>query len=135
MEQINYHEVLLRAVELSKFCPPAQAFSVGAIIFDVKGQEVATGYSRETDAVSHAEEIAILKAKNDGTDIRGGTIICSLEPCGKRMSRPVSCADHIIKAGIKRVIYATFEPPVFFNETTGTAKLEAAGVEVVFQPI
>lgn len=135
MEQVNYHEALLRAAELSQFCPPAKAFSVGAILFDAEGHEVATGYSRETDPVSHAEEVAIAKAKDDGVDIRGGTIVCSLEPCGARLSRPVSCADLIIKEGIARVVYATAEPPTFFTEPCGASKLKAAGVETLVYPI
>ena len=139
-----YHEALLRAIELAQFCPPASssqggpsetAFSVGAILFDASGQEVATGYSRETDPISHAEEVAIMKARDDGTDIRGGTIVCSLEPCGRRLSRPLSCADLIISAGIKRVVYCAGEPAKFFKEPDGAVKLKAAGIEVLFYPI
>jgi len=133
MEPFPYHDALRRAIELSRLCPPAKTFAVGAILFDASGEEVATGYSRETDGVSHAEEVALTKARKSMHDVRGGTMICSLEPCGKRASSPQSCVDLIVAAGLARVVYALAEPPLFF-EPSGTAQLKAAGVEVIVLP-
>jgi len=38
------------AIDLSRKCPPsASAFSVGAIVVDADGVEIARGFSRETE--------------------------------------------------------------------------------------
>ena len=58
------------------------------------------------------------------------TIYCSLEPCGARKSRPNPCADRIRAAGIRRVVYAWREPPLFV-EGHGADALAAGGVQVV----
>ena len=130
---MDYKKIITRAIELSGFCPASEkAFSVGAIIFDKSGKEIATGYSRETDLVSHAEEVAISKAKTAGADIRGGAIVCSMEPCGERLSKQKSCAELIIEAGLASVIYAQAEPPKFINAPKGSVKLIAGGVQVLF---
>lgn len=122
---------LLAAIELSKQCVPvARAFSVGALLFDAENRLVASGYSRETDEKSHAEEVALKKAARLGVRVVGGTLYSSLVPCGKRLSRSQSCADLIIRAGIKKVVFALQEPPVFV-EASGEAKLREHGIEVV----
>jgi len=124
-------EHLERAIEISRRCPPSrEAFSVGAVILDREGREIATGYSRETGEKEHAEEVAITKARRAGAETVGGTIYTSLEPCGRRLSKPKTCAEHVVEAGIRRVVYALGEPSVFV-EATGADKLREAGVEVV----
>ena len=45
--------------------------------------------------------------------LTSATLYSSLEPCRFRASRPRSCADLIIAAGIGRVVIAWLEPPVF----------------------
>jgi diaminohydroxyphosphoribosylaminopyrimidine deaminase/5-amino-6-(5-phosphoribosylamino)uracil reductase len=122
---------LTEAIALSQLCPVSQrAFSVGAILVDPRGNVVATGYSRETDDASHAEEIAIAKAARAGVDLRGATLYSSLEPCSSRLSGKTSCADRIIAAGISRVVLAMREPPVFVN-CQGIKLLEAHGIDVM----
>ena len=134
MNLYSYSDAPQRAVTLSRKCPPSNtAFSVGAIVFDAQGVEVATGYSRETDPKSHAEEVALEKAGLSSRDVRGGTFVSSLEPCGRRLSGRPSCADLIIHAGIAHVVYILPEPAIFV-ERTGEEKLKAAGVEVVVMP-
>lgn len=119
------------ACDLARLCPPSRtAFSVGAVIVSAEGEELARGYSRETDPHVHAEEAAL--AKLDPADLRlaTATVYSSLEPCGRRKSRPRTCAELIIAAGIRRVVYAWREPAVFV-EATGAARLAAAGVTLV----
>src|SRR5258706_14872562 len=90
---------LKEAIELSKKCTPVdRAFSVGAIVLDRNGELVATGFSRETDANVHAEEVALEKASTANIDVTGGTIYSSLEPCGRRLSGRKSCAERILEA-------------------------------------
>ncbi|MBV6701134.1 dCMP deaminase [Kitasatospora aureofaciens] len=126
---------LRRAVELSRRCPPSEtAFSVGAVIVGADGEVLAEGYSREVDAHNHAEEAALGKLPAGDPRLRGATVYSSLEPCGRRASRPVPCARLIIAAGVPRVVVAWREPDLFVTDCQGTALLEAAGIEVVELP-
>lgn len=119
------------AVDLAGLCPPSQtAFSVGAVIVGPEGTELARGHSRETDPYDHAEEAALRKLR---TDLTAATIYSSLEPCSKRASRPKSCTQLILEAGIGRVVFAWREPPLFVN-CDGVALLRASGVTVVELP-
>jgi diaminohydroxyphosphoribosylaminopyrimidine deaminase / 5-amino-6-(5-phosphoribosylamino)uracil reductase len=121
------------ACALAGLCPPsATAYSVGAVIVDGDGRELARGHSRESDPVEHAEEAALARL-GPGTGLSAATIYTSLEPCGKRASRPEPCARLILAAGIPRVVYAWREPPLFVD-CDSTGRLRAAGVEVIELP-
>ena len=127
---------LAEAIELSRRCPPsATAFSVGAILVAADGGVIATGFSRERDPHDHAEEIALAKAALPGSlpAAGGQTLYSSLEPCAARASRPRSCAELIIAAGLQRVVIAWLEPPVFVRGG-GAVRLRAAGITVTEIP-
>jgi pyrimidine deaminase RibD-like protein len=125
---------LLEAIELSRNCPPSiSAFSVGAIIIDAGGQVIATGYSREHDPRDHAEEAALAKIDAGSPHLASATIYSSLEPCSSRASRPSSCTELILAAGIPRVVFAWREPPTFVD-CKGAEILHDAGVEVIEIP-
>lgn len=120
------HAFVQQAIELSKLCTPSEtAFAVGAVLVR-DGQVLATGYSRETGAGVHAEEVVLAKV----ADPQGATLYTSLEPCSVRKSGRVPCVQRIIDAGIARVVYAWREPPVFVLGD-GASVLRAVGVEVV----
>ena len=120
---------LREAIELSRRCPPSEtAFSVGAVLVSDAGQVIATGYSRELDPKDHAEEVALARAADDPR-LAGSTLYSSLEPCLSRASRPRSCAELIVAAGIPRVVVAWLEPPLF-TAGGGGAWLRSAGVTV-----
>jgi diaminohydroxyphosphoribosylaminopyrimidine deaminase / 5-amino-6-(5-phosphoribosylamino)uracil reductase len=124
---------LREAIELSKRCPPSpNAFSVGAILVAADGQVIATGHSRERDPGDHAEEVALSRAAGDSRQA-GATLYSSLEPCLTRASRPRSCAELILEAGIGRVVIAWLEPPVFVAGGGATA-LRGEGVTVAEIP-
>lgn len=125
---------LRKAIDLSRLCPPSpSAFSVGAIIVSSDDEVIAQGYSRESDPRDHAEEGAL--AKTDPADLRlpTATSYCSLEPCSQRASRPRSCTDLTIAAGIRRVVIAWREPAVLVD-CEGVELLTAAGIEVIEVP-
>ncbi|MGH3401783.1 MAG: deaminase [Streptosporangiaceae bacterium] len=129
---------LREAIELSRSCPPSEtAFSVGAVL--VSGDParastaVATGFSRERDPHDHAEEVALAKAAEAGAGLGDATIYTSLEPCLRRLSRPRSCAQLIVAAGIRRVVLAWLEPPLFVPGG-GAQWLREQGVTVVEVP-
>lgn len=124
---------LRQAIELSRRCPPSDsAFCVGAVLVSGDGEVIATGYSRELDPKDHAEEIAVNRAAADPR-LPAATLYSSLEPCLTRASHPRSCADLIIEAGVRRVVIAWLEPPVF-TAGGGAAALRQAGVTVVEIP-
>lgn len=124
---------LREAIALSRLCPPSDtAFSVGAIIVDSSGKEIARGYSRETDPISHAEEVALTRAAGDPR-LPSATLYSSLEPCSKRASRPLTCSQLILGAQIPRVVFARREPPTFVDGE-GAEILAANGVEVIEIP-
>jgi 5-amino-6-(5-phosphoribosylamino)uracil reductase len=125
---------LRRAVEESRRCPPsATAFSVGAAIVGPAGELLATGYSREHSSHDHAEEVALAKLAPTDPRLDGATVYSSLEPCRYRKSRPRPCAELIAEAGLRRVVIAWLEPPVF-APGGGAELLRAAGVTVVEVP-
>jgi 5-amino-6-(5-phosphoribosylamino)uracil reductase len=132
---------LLRlAVELSRSCPPVSgAYSVGALVTDASGAVISTGYSREPRSgladpdKNHAEEVALAKLDPADPRLKSATVYTSLEPCSPRSSRPLSCTDHILAAGIPRVVLALREPALLAF-CDGADRLRAAGVEVMELP-
>jgi diaminohydroxyphosphoribosylaminopyrimidine deaminase / 5-amino-6-(5-phosphoribosylamino)uracil reductase len=127
---------LLEAIELSRHCPPSSsAFSVGAIVVAASGGPLGAGYSRERDPADHAEEVALARVAESGLDrfLEGATLYSSLEPCAARASRPVPCANLIIASGIRRVVIAWREPPIFVPGG-GAVLLRKAGVQVEVIP-
>jgi riboflavin-specific deaminase-like protein len=132
------HRFLRWAVELSRESPRSQtAFSVGAVIVAADGEVLATGFSREHQDYDHAEEVALRKLlqRSGALDprLRGATIYSSLVPCGARASRPVTCVQHIVAAGIPRVVFAWREPRLF-TDGEGAEQLRTAGLTVVEVP-
>jgi diaminohydroxyphosphoribosylaminopyrimidine deaminase/5-amino-6-(5-phosphoribosylamino)uracil reductase len=65
--------------------------------------------------------------------LASATLYSSLEPCRFRASRPRPCAELIIAAGLRRVVIAWLEPPVF-AEGGGAVLLREAGITVVEVP-
>ena len=123
--------LLQRAVDLARNCTPCDtAFSVGAVIVSPEGVEISRGFSRETEARAHAEEVAIAKALAAGKSLTGATLYSSMEPCSQRVSGRQSCCQRIIDCGISRVVYCLDEPPIFVVGQ-GVKLLRDAGIEVV----
>lgn len=110
---------------------------MGSVIVGADGAPLARGYSRETDPAVHAEESALAKLAKAGTPqevVRGATLYSTLEPCSQRASRPHSCTQLVIEAGIGRVVIAWREPPLFVADCKGVELLEQAGITVVELP-
>jgi len=122
------------AIELSRRCPPSQsAYSVGAVVVDSDGDELARGYSRERDLHSHAEESALAKLP-PGALLASATMYSTLEPCSQRRSRPRTCTELILDAGIGRVVIAWREPGLFVADCRGYELLTGGGVTVIELP-
>jgi pyrimidine deaminase RibD-like protein len=118
-----------RAFALSEKCRPSStAFAVGAIACDEKLNVLAEGYSRETGELDHAEEVVLAKLRAAG--LTAHTLICTLEPCLHRKSKPRGCAELIEDAGVKTVVYAVAEDDTFVRQG-GLAYLAEHGVTLV----
>lgn len=118
--------LMAQALTLSEQCPASEtAFAVGAIACTEDLTVLATGYSRETGPHDHAEE-ALLSKLNTSPH----TVICTLEPCLTRASKPTGCAQRLVDAGVQRVIYAVAEDRTFTAQT-GLAHLHTHGIELL----
>jgi diaminohydroxyphosphoribosylaminopyrimidine deaminase/5-amino-6-(5-phosphoribosylamino)uracil reductase len=98
---------------------------VGACIVTDDGVVVGDG-AHERAGEPHAEVHALNEA---GERARGATLYCTLEPCS-HTGRTGPCTEHIIAAGIKRVV-AAMEDPFPLVRGTGFAALRAHGIDVV----
>lgn len=129
------YEWMRVAIALAHQCPQSPgAYSVGAVIVDQNGEEISRGYSRETDSHVHAEESALAKLAHDDPRLKAATIYSTLEPCSQRKSRPLTCTQLILAAGIPRVVMAWREPSLFVADCQGYETLTDAGVAVVELP-
>src|ERR1700759_1728828 len=123
-------------VSLARQCPPSDsAFSVGAVIVDAEGAELSCGFSREGgDPLVHAEEAALGKLSPGEPRLAGATIYSTLEPCSQRKSRPRTCTELIIAAGLRRGGRSWREPALFVADCQGYELLSAAGITVTELP-
>ena len=101
---------------------------VGAVILDRNLNFVSEGYHKKCGE-PHAEVNAINSAIKKGIDIKGGTIIVSLEPCSHFGKTP-PCADLIIKSGIKTLVVGTMDPNPQVSGN-GIKKCKEAGITVI----
>jgi diaminohydroxyphosphoribosylaminopyrimidine deaminase/5-amino-6-(5-phosphoribosylamino)uracil reductase len=74
----------------------------------------------------HAERLALDMAREAA---QGATAYVTLEPCAHHGQTP-PCADALVEAGVRRVVIGCDDPYPAVNGA-GTARLRAAGVEVV----
>ncbi|MGX6606023.1 deaminase [Micromonosporaceae bacterium Da 78-11] len=125
---------LAAAIEESRLSPPTPTnYAVGAVVVDPDGTALATGHTGELGPRDHAEEVALAKAAGLGLSravLSRATLYSSLEPCTTRKSRPGTCTELILAAGIGRVVIALREP-LLFADCHGVETLRAHGVEVV----
>ncbi|MFR9754027.1 deaminase [Nocardia sp. 004] len=135
MTQPDHRYWMTRAIELAGHCPTAAgAFSVGAVLV-ADGQQLATGYSRESEPKAHAEEVALGKLDANDPRLRRATLYSTLEPCSQRATTTrLPCTDRILAAGIPVVVIAWREPSTFVADCVGVEKLRQHGIEVIELP-
>jgi len=116
------------AIALSRRGRPASAPNpnVGCLIVK-QGKVVARGWT-QAGGRPHAEAVALAAA---GDAARGATAYVTLEPCAHMSPRGPACSDSLIAAGIARVVIAAQDPDPR-TDGAGIARLQAAGIEVVF---
>ena len=119
-------EAMARALELAATpgVPTGPNPRVGCVLLRPDGSVLAEGFHRGA-GTPHAEVDALARA---GTDARGATAVVTLEPCN-HSGRTGPCAQALVEAGIRRVVFAQADPnPVAAG---GAETLRAAGVDVV----
>ena len=128
----TYTSLMHQAILLAKQCPPTTtAYNVGAILFDEQTSTIlATGYSRELQGNTHAEECCFLKSSSESS-VRDLTLITTMEPCSTRLSGKKSCTARILESTVRKVVIGVREPDKFVV-CEGTGLLKRAGVEVVY---
>lgn len=96
---------------------------VGAVL--ARDNEIVGEGWHERAGEPHAEPIAIRAA---GDRARGATAYVTLEPCS-HFGRTPPCADVLLAAGVRRVVYAVADPDPRVDGA-GAKKLRDAGVKV-----
>jgi len=96
---------------------------VGAVILNAGGDVVSSGHHACCGA-PHAERDALSKAG----DVRGMTMVVTLEPCCHHGRTP-PCAEALAEAGIKRVVAAMVDPDPQVSGR-GIEYLRSRGVDV-----
>lgn len=116
------------AIALARRGRPASAPNpnVGCLIVK-QGKVIARGWT-QPGGRPHAEAIALAAA---GDAARGATAYVTLEPCAHASPRGPACSDLLIAAGVARVVIAAPDPDPR-TDGKGIARLQAAGIEVVF---
>jgi diaminohydroxyphosphoribosylaminopyrimidine deaminase/5-amino-6-(5-phosphoribosylamino)uracil reductase len=106
--------LLQLAICQAEHCPSSNLrYRVGCLITTINGEIISKGFTGEHTDSTHAEEAALLNAKEKNISCCNSYLFCSMEPCSSRKSSPLSCSELIIEAKINRVIYAIPEPSHF----------------------
>ena len=98
--------------------------SVGCVILNSDMQLVSSARTG-TNGRPHAEKIAI---EQTISDIKGGTVFVTLEPCAHEGSTP-SCASLLHRSGIKKIYISCLDPDKR-TSGKGVSILKNAGLEV-----
>ena len=137
------------ALVLASSCVRVEtAYNVGALLVGSSGEVLATGFSREIEGNTHAEEVCLMKMMKKGEEgsdvdgssfltrrsdlLRGATLYSTMEPCSKRLSGKKPCCELLAESGIARVVIAVREPSTFVQKCEGADRLEFAGIKVDF---
>lgn len=99
---------------------------VGAVIVR-EGEVLGEGF-HEWFGGPHAEVSALAAARQAGADVRGATMLVTLEPCNHTGKTP-PCTEAILRAGIGRVVAAMADPDPRVAGR-GLERLRREGVEV-----
>lgn len=127
-EQAVQTTAMLRALELAALSPLyGENPQVGAVLVNDAGKILAEGWHKGAGTV-HAEIDALNNLAAQGLTANGLTAVVTLEPCN-HTGRTGPCSKALIEAGVKKVVFGTFDPGT--AEGGGRFTLEEAGVEVV----
>lgn len=124
------------AIEEAKKCgPTTTAFCVGALLVN-GGKVISTGYSRELEGNTHAEQNALAKyfRRTGKEDVPPGTeLYTTMEPCSKRLSGNLPCLNRILKLRnhITTCFVGVMEPSTFVAKNVSYEQLTNAGISYI----
>ncbi len=124
---MDYTVAMQRAIALSEkgLGKTAPNPIVGAVIIDGAGTVIGEGFHDRMKSQDHAEVVAIANATKN---LKGATIIVTLEPCNHSGSTG-PCTQAIIDAGISTVVFAVNDPNSVASG--GADALRSAGIKVL----
>ncbi|MEO0061348.1 MAG: hypothetical protein RL343_966 [Actinomycetota bacterium] len=100
---------------------------VGAVLINDAGEIIAEGWHKGA-GTPHAEIDALKNLAAKNLSAAGLTAVVTLEPCN-HVGKTGPCAQALIEAGVKQVVFGTYDPGK--TEGGGRFTLEDAGVSVV----
>ncbi|KAH3671393.1 hypothetical protein WICMUC_004690 [Wickerhamomyces mucosus] len=113
-------------------CPPtSSAFSVGAILTSIDGEILSTGFSREIEGNTHAEQNALDKYfhKTGSNSLpKGCNIYTTMEPCSERLSGNLPCTNRLTNYGVANCFVGVMEPDTFVKNNIGKQILRDHGI-------
>jgi pyrimidine deaminase RibD-like protein len=125
---------LRRAIKLAEKCKPEDERvhpKVGCVIIK-DGKILAEAYRNQFDDGDHAESTVLRTCSEP--DLRGATLITTLEPCTTRRHPNLSCTDLIIHYGIGKVVYGIVDPNPDISGKS-EIRLRSAGIKVETFPV
>jgi diaminohydroxyphosphoribosylaminopyrimidine deaminase/5-amino-6-(5-phosphoribosylamino)uracil reductase len=96
---------------------------VGCVIADPAGRVLGEGFHYRAGE-PHAEALALEAAAEAGNDVRGATVVVTLEPCA-HYGRTPPCVEALVAAGVASVFFGVEDPHVGKG---GATRLERAGI-------
>jgi pyrimidine deaminase RibD-like protein len=122
-----------QAIKQAEMCPNQKDNEpkVGAVI--VKDDILISAYRSEKEFGEHAEYTVIKKAKEEYkiSDLKGATLITTLEPCTTRYHNKKPCAQHIVDEGFRKVFVGMLDPNPKIRGK-GILYLQQKGINVNF---
>ncbi len=124
---VTDHKLMARAIQLAKKGQYSTTPNpcVGCVITD--GKKIAEGFHKRAGE-AHAEINALHAARQQKLNLIQSTCYVTLEPCSHYGKTP-PCAEALIHAGVKRVVYAMQDP----NPSVagcGITLLQSRGIQV-----
>lgn len=128
MDDTKYVAAMRRALALASNSPLyGENPQVGAVLINDAGEVIAEGWHKGA-GTPHAEIDSLKNLAARGLSGSGLTAVVTLEPCN-HTGKTGPCAQALIDAGIKRVVFGTYDPGK--TEGGGRFTLEEAGVQVI----
>ena len=128
LDKAPFESAMRRALALASRSPLyGENPQVGAVLINDAGEIVAEGWHKGA-GTPHAEIDALKNLAAKNLTGAGLTAVVTLEPCN-HTGKTGPCSQALIAAGVKKVVFGTFDPGK--TEGGGRFTLEEAGVEVV----
>ena len=127
-------QAIEKSIEISKKCVSEEGRispKVGAVL--IKGNKIfESAYRGEIEEGDHAE-YTLLEKKLKSKNLSYTILITTLEPCTRRSSNKISCAERIVQAGISQVWIGITDPNPDIS-TRGCTYLRMKNVRINYFP-